>query len=128
MANALTRMWINQPSTLQAHHVLHGTKVLAEPEGENLMRIYFTAGEVISQQISKTALSNGWLPLPTSESEVPLKAEVVEVVTGLHKALGRMLEKFDPDSSEAEWLSHSNELVRELTGHDIAPNKVTYEG
>jgi len=53
------RMWVNQPSTLQPLHDLHGTNVLAIPEREGY-RIYFLAGPVISQEASTLCLSDGW--------------------------------------------------------------------
>lgn len=56
----LSRMWINQPSTLQPYHTLHGQRVLAMPERGETWRVYFLSGEVVSQQISKAALSSGW--------------------------------------------------------------------
>lgn len=54
------RMWINQPSTLQPFHHLHGTNVLVMPESDSLYRVYFLSGDVISQQMTKLALSEGW--------------------------------------------------------------------
>jgi hypothetical protein len=108
-------MWINQPSKFDAHHALHGTNVLAIHEYDSTWRIYFLSGNTISQQVHKHALSIGWRP----EREAPPKEEVVETVKGLHKALSRMIDIHDPDSMEAEWLSHSNELVRKLTGYDV---------
>lgn len=119
MATELTRMWINQPSTLQPHHALHGTNVLAVPEYGDTMRIYFLSGNTISMQVSRLALSKGWLPSNEANLKSPKQDSVVEVVTGLHKALSRMIDLHNPDSIEAEWLSHSNELVRDLTGKDI---------
>ena len=56
----LQRMWVNQPSTLQPHHDLHGTNVLAHLEYDDTMRVYFLSGPVISQQMSRLALSDGW--------------------------------------------------------------------
>lgn len=53
----LKRMWVNQPSTLQRYHELHGTNVLYDPKEEV---IYFLEGNVISQQIDPRALSEGW--------------------------------------------------------------------
>lgn len=58
----LKRMWVNQPSTLQQHHDLHGTNVLAYLEYGNTMRVYFLKGPVVSQQMSRLALSEGWKP------------------------------------------------------------------
>lgn len=56
----MKRMWINQPSTLQTFHKLHGTCVLATPEYDGKHRIYFLGGDVISQQVYTDVLSEGW--------------------------------------------------------------------
>lgn len=57
-----TRMWIDQPSSLQPHHKLHGTNVLAHPEYDGpTVRVYFLTGNVVSQQVLKNALSHGWV-------------------------------------------------------------------
>lgn len=128
MGNVPTRMWINQPSKHQPHNALHGTNVLAQQENGDVMRIFFLAGDTVSQQISRAALSMGWRPSAAPAQQLPDQAEIVEVVGGLHKALGRMLDKHNPDSIEAEWLSHSNELFRKLTGHDVPRDRVAYEG
>lgn len=54
----LVRKWINQPSTLQPYHDLHGRRVLYDSETEE---IWFTEGPVISQRmIHPEALSDGW--------------------------------------------------------------------
>lgn len=56
----MIRMWINQPSTTQPHHDLHGTNVLAElTEQARTARVYFTSGPIISMEIERTALSPG---------------------------------------------------------------------
>lgn len=55
----IQRMWINQPSSLQPLHNLHGTNVLAVREGTD-WRIYFLNSDVISQQAPLTSLSEGW--------------------------------------------------------------------
>lgn len=60
----------------------------------------------------------------TPEVVLCSKAEVVEVVSGLHKALSRVLADYNPDSIEAEWLGHSNELIVKLTGRDMNGNDV----
>jgi len=59
---SVERYWINQPSGLQLLHELHGTNVLAEPEkwNPNFMRIHFLNGEIISMQVPKSILSEGW--------------------------------------------------------------------
>lgn len=58
----LKRAWINQPSTLQDYHHLHGTNVLMMPEKESSScQIYFLSGDIVSQRIPKLTLSKGWL-------------------------------------------------------------------
>lgn len=59
----MKRMWINQPSTLQTHHKLHAKNILADigSKANGYIRVYFVAGEIISQQIEYRALSRGWL-------------------------------------------------------------------
>jgi hypothetical protein len=56
----VARMWVNQPSRLQMHHALHGEHVLAMHEYGDTYTVYFTHGEVVSQQLSRAALSAGW--------------------------------------------------------------------
>ena len=62
------RMWINQPSTLQPHHALHGKCVMATREYGDTYRVYFLSGEVVSQQLPESALSIGW---PQNASRTP---------------------------------------------------------
>jgi hypothetical protein len=59
----IQRMWINQPSTLQLQHVLHGTNVLAceESPPSYMMRVYFLTGDVISMRVPRHTLSEGWI-------------------------------------------------------------------
>lgn len=65
MKTNLTRCWINQPSSLQPHHNLHGVRVLvAEDESPAYPRIYFLDGPVHSLTISRLALSAGWPEKP----------------------------------------------------------------
>lgn len=54
------RAWINQPSTLQPLHNLHGVKVLACEDTPKTYRVYFLSGPIHSQQVLKNELSNGW--------------------------------------------------------------------
>jgi hypothetical protein len=76
------RMWVNQPSTLQPHHALHGECVLALHEYGDTYRVYFTRRDVFtgrdieSMQMSRLALSPGWprkpnVTLPTCNSRGP---------------------------------------------------------
>ena len=60
VTNEIRRMWVNQPSRLQPHHDLHGTRVLAVRESENIERVYFLSGDIIDQQMVASALSAGW--------------------------------------------------------------------
>ncbi len=53
----MKRMWINQPSTLQPLHRLHGVNVLLDMESDT---IYFLSGETISMMPPLEALSEGW--------------------------------------------------------------------
>lgn len=58
----LRRMWINQPSSLQVEHPLHGTRVLAEDSdfGTGFVRVWFLDGDIISKEMSVLTLSRGW--------------------------------------------------------------------
>jgi hypothetical protein len=56
----LKRMWINQPSKFDALHHLHGTNVLAISDTPATKKVYFLSGDVVSQQVSCNALSDGW--------------------------------------------------------------------
>ncbi len=62
------RMWINQPSTAQPLHHLHGTNVLAYQEDETTYEIFFLSGDIISQQASYLSLSEGWNAPPVKPS------------------------------------------------------------
>jgi hypothetical protein len=59
----LKRMWVNQPSTSQADHRHHGTRVLVDINDttfEHSVRCWFTSGKTVSSQINRSALSPGW--------------------------------------------------------------------
>lgn len=66
----LTRMWINQPSKLQPLHHLHGINVLAHPDTDDVHRVYFLSGDVVSQRVPKEALSRGWVK-PKAANQQP---------------------------------------------------------
>lgn len=61
----MERAWINQPSTLDTLHALHGTNVLADFGGKNetekTVQIFYLSGEVHSSQIPRLCLSKGWI-------------------------------------------------------------------
>ena len=58
----MNRMWINQPSTQQPHHPMHGTNVLTRgvPNDRGIVRVYLLAGDVISMNVMFNSLSKGW--------------------------------------------------------------------
>lgn len=58
----MKRMWIDQPSTHQPLHHLHGTNVLAVPEFGNTVRVYFLSGDIVSRQVGALCVSEGWRP------------------------------------------------------------------
>lgn len=45
--------------------------------------------------------------------------ELLETLEGIHKALSRMIDKYDPDSIESEWLQHSNETILKAKGYKL---------
>lgn len=71
----MKRMWVNQPSTLQPYHKLHGARVLGVHEYESTFRIYFTEGAVVSQQILACALSEGWPSVKSPSHPVDLSGD-----------------------------------------------------
>lgn len=58
----MQRYWINQPSTAQPAHSMHGRLVLAAPlsPGDITVTVYFVEGDVHSAYIPASALSPGW--------------------------------------------------------------------
>lgn len=53
----LYRAWINQPSTAQPHHNLHGRYCIVADTKEPFVRAYFTEGPIHSTMISRLAIS-----------------------------------------------------------------------
>jgi len=49
-----TRVWINQPSTLQPLHEMHGKTAIAMTEPNGFTSIYFEKGDVHSMRIPNT--------------------------------------------------------------------------
>lgn len=60
MGAIIKRMWINQPSTGQILHDMHGTKVLAHREPCGYWTVYFLSGDTVSMQVPYGCLSEGW--------------------------------------------------------------------
>lgn len=59
----MNRYWINQPSTLQPDHNMHGQNVLAERDlgsAGKTTTVYPVTGEIISTMVFVTSLSPGW--------------------------------------------------------------------
>lgn len=60
----MERMWVNQPSTLQPDHELHGTNVLMDDSTDkDYPDVYFLSGPVVAQKMAKLSLSKGWKPV-----------------------------------------------------------------
>jgi hypothetical protein len=52
------RAWINQPSTLQPDHALHGKRgIVVNDTGEDYVTIWFTEGPVHSMRIARLSIS-----------------------------------------------------------------------
>jgi len=51
------RAWINQPSTLDILHNLHGQRCIVQDTGDRLVRIWFTEGAVHSMEVPRKCLS-----------------------------------------------------------------------
>ena len=70
----MRRMWINQPSDLQADYKRHGQNVLADVSGdEEYVTVYFTSGPVVSSRMSKRSLSPGWVDVVIEMKAVAFK-------------------------------------------------------
>jgi hypothetical protein len=57
------RGWINQPSTLQPLHRLHGERVIVNPNGgtgPHTVQVRFIRGPIHSMVIDKLCVSRGW--------------------------------------------------------------------
>lgn len=63
----LQRYWINQPSTIQPNHALHGQNVLCDMKQvfKGYVDVYFTQGPVISSRMAMLSLSKGWHNRPS---------------------------------------------------------------
>lgn len=55
------RAWINQPSSLQPLHARHGENVLACRDTDTCDRVYPLSGPVVSLQVPRLSLSEGWV-------------------------------------------------------------------
>jgi len=101
------RAWINQPSTLQLYHKLHGERVLALLE-RGYLYIWFLKGNTVSQRIDPMALSPGW-PEALDESMIT--------------SVKPRLVPYRRDDRPGEWLCYSvrsDGHVYEGTGYTLA--------
>jgi hypothetical protein len=57
------RAWINQPSTLQPLHKLHGTRCIVVEQYFDSVRVCFTNGDIVAMDVPTLCLSKGW-PIP----------------------------------------------------------------
>jgi hypothetical protein len=55
------RAWINQPSTLQPLHHLHGKYCIAHDTHQGSVTIYFTEGDVHSMDVMRSCISRVYL-------------------------------------------------------------------
>jgi hypothetical protein len=61
MSAKIYRAWINQPSTLQPLHALHGVTCIVHDRGDPSVTLYFTEGAVHSMEAFRTCISRVYL-------------------------------------------------------------------
>ena len=61
MTPQIYRAWINQPSTQQPLHALHGKYCIAHDTGEASLRLYFTEGDLHSMEALRGCISRVFL-------------------------------------------------------------------
>lgn len=81
MISGVRRAWINQPSTLQPLHRMHGTRVIALPSTEDQCVVCPVDGDIVSLLVPKSCLSSGW-PAP-SPTLVEMLEECLKFTEGL---------------------------------------------
>jgi len=97
----MIRMWINQPSTLQPYHHLHGRNVWAGSVDNNWRACYFVDYEVDGvhggiKLIRPEALSNGWLDRPS-------RSDLRAARDGLYEIIDRDLNHRRADDKQEEY-------------------------
>ena len=76
----IERMWVNQPSTMQPYHLLHGVNVLARHEFDDTLEIFFLYGKEISLYADRLVLSPGWLTHATVYQDIDDRVSKQRVV------------------------------------------------
>ena len=51
------RAWVNQPSTQQPLHHMHGEHCIAQDDGQPTVRLWFTEGSIHSMQAPRECIS-----------------------------------------------------------------------
>jgi hypothetical protein len=54
---SIYRAWVNQPSTLQPLHSLHGIHCIVHDTGEKVVTLYFTEGDLHSTTAFRECIS-----------------------------------------------------------------------
>jgi hypothetical protein len=116
------RAWINQPSTSQDYHSLHGKNILVEVpknKDEIWLRAYFLDGDVVSQFINKNALENGWTTArgqyraiygKDADTEM-LRDKVMTMVDNLVDKEVQWSKIKDSDMTQPEWDKYHNAIA-----------------
>jgi hypothetical protein len=51
----------------------------------------------------------------TNAKLIAVAPELLETLIGTMNALSRMIDKYNPDSIEAEWIGNANEIIKKAT-------------
>ena len=79
----IKRAWVNQPSTLQKEHSLHGELVLFADTDDpfGVVDVWFTSGTTTSRRMFKSSLSYGW------PEQLQIKAQLKDLLDDLINSL-----------------------------------------
>jgi hypothetical protein len=80
-------------------------------------------GQIYPQETGRTiALIPYYSGTPEQDANAQLMAaapELLEALVGTMKALGRMIDKYNPDDIEAEWIGNAFEAIQNATNRNI---------